>query len=90
MNIFKQLPKATVVIGVSDNGLPLIAPADDVVKSSGEMDARAASHAVPLAPHSDNIKQPNPDTGFYGAEHDIRCRSPTTIIVPVSKGSQKD
>ena len=28
------------------------------------MDARAASHAVPLAPHSDNIKQPKPDTGF--------------------------
>jgi len=56
LNIFEQSPKATVVIGVSENHLPLIAPADDVVKSSGEMDARAASHAVPLAPHSDNIK----------------------------------
>ena len=56
LNIFKQSPKVTVVIGVSENGLRLIAPPDDVVKSSGEMNARAASHAVPLAPHSDNIK----------------------------------
>jgi len=56
LNIFKQSPKATVVIGVSENGLPLIAPADNLVKSSGKMEARAASHAVPPAPHSDNIK----------------------------------
>jgi len=63
LNIFKQSPKATAV-DVSENRLPLIAPADDVVKSSEKMDARAASHAVPLTPHSDNIKQPKPDTGY--------------------------
>jgi hypothetical protein len=55
-NIFKQSPKATVVIGVSEIRLLLIAPADDVVKSPWEVDARATSHARPLAPHSDNIK----------------------------------
>jgi hypothetical protein len=56
LNIFKQSPKATVVIGVSEIRLLLIAPADDVVKSPWEVDARATSHARPLAPHSDNIK----------------------------------
>ena len=47
LNIFKQSPKARVVIGISENSLPLITPADDVVKISREMDARALSHAVP-------------------------------------------
>jgi hypothetical protein len=73
LNIFKQSPKATAVIGVSENRLLLIATADDVVKSSGKMDARASSHAVPLTPHSDNIKQPKRDTGYdtgYGGEYD--------------------
>jgi len=36
-DIFKQSPKATVVIGVSENRLLLIAPADDVVKSPWEV-----------------------------------------------------
>ena len=56
LNIFKQSPKATVVLGVSKNRLALIAPADDVVKSPGEENGRAASYAVPLASQSDNIK----------------------------------
>jgi len=55
-DIFKQSPKATVVIGVSENRLLLIAPADDVVKSPWEVVARATSHARPLAPRTDNIK----------------------------------
>ena len=57
LNIFKQSPKATVVIGASENRLPLIAPAEDVVKSPWKMHARAASHARPLAPCTGNISR---------------------------------
>ena len=56
LDIFKQSPKATVVLGVSENRLLLIAPADDVIKSPWEVDARATSHARPLALRTDNIK----------------------------------
>jgi len=56
LDIFKQLPKATVALGVFENRLLLIAPADDVVRIPLRSGREGYGHARPLAPHSDNIK----------------------------------